>query len=761
MMKDEGKGNNIIKNLFRNLPIRYKLLGVYSSILAGVVLLAGLFIYSHVRNTIETHIDSELTNSTTTILNMVETSANTSIRNYLRAVAEKNKNIIQDIYKSQRAGLITQEEAQNRARRILYSQSIGQTGYIYCIDSNGDAVAHPNPNVAGQNHLHEEFIKEQIKRKNGYLEYEWKGPEDTGKRAKALYMSYFKPWDWIISVSSYREEFKKLVNVDDFRESVLALKFGSTGYSYVLDSMGNVIIHPKLDGNVYDVTDAKGWTFVRDICARKKGKIIYSWKNPDEEYFREKVVIFNYIKELDWIVASTSYMEEFYAPLKTAGNIVLASILGTLLLGLPFTFWVSDSITQPLRSLMKRFARGASGDLSVRMPIEYVDEIGQLSRYFNDFMERLERSSADLKAEISQHKQTEEALRESEKKYRSILESIEEGYFEVDLNGKFVFFNNSMARILACPQDELYGLNFGDFTHGKDLEKILKAYSNATSPGRASQPFDCELVRKDNTMCFVEASISLMIDKRGQPLGFRGVFRDVTERKNSEKESKRLEREILYIGERERQKIGQDLHDDLCPQLIGIEVLIKVLRRKLTGLRIKESHDAAKIETFIKDSIIKTRRLSRGLLPINLAAHGFDTSLAELANHIKDVFGVACHFKSDFTNSFNGGVNEATHIYYMVHEAVYNAVKHSHAHNIFITLKTNNGTVSVEVRDDGRGFDYQASFAGMGLRIMKYRAEKIGALLSIGKAVEGGTLVAIDYATNRFHSIPEDIRHNA
>jgi PAS domain S-box-containing protein len=752
-MKSEGEGTNTFKSLYRNLPLRHKMLLVYSSVLVVVLLLAGLFIYSHIRNTIQAHIESELTNSTNTLLNLVETSANTSIRNYLRAVAEKNKNIIQDIYKSQKAGLITEEAAKNQARRILYSQSIGQTGYIYCINSKGDAVAHPNPAVAGQNYLHEEFIIEQINRKDGYLEYEWQGPADAEKRSKALYMAYFEPWDWIISVSSYREEFKKLVNVYDFRESILGLKFGETGYSYVLDSKGNVIIHPKVEGNVYDVTDAKGWTFVRDICARKKGKIIYSWKNPDEEHFREKVVIFNYIKEFDWIVASTSYREEFYAPLVTVGNIILVSVFGVLILGLPFTFWIGDSITHPIQSLIKRFALGSSGDLTVRMPEKYNDEIGQLSMYFNTFMEKLEVSSADLRAEISQRRQTEEDLRESEQKYRNILGSIQEGYFEVDLKGKIIFFNNSMLNILGYSEDELYRLGIRDFSDKQNSEILLKSFSIASSPGHARRSFDCELTKKDGSGCFVEASVSLMNDKEARPIGFRCVLRDVTERKKSDAESRRLEQEILYISEKERQKIGQDLHDDLCPQLIGIEVLIKVLRRKLEGLRIAEADEAAKIETFIQDSINKTRRLSRGLQPVNFAAHGFDSSLAELTLHIKDVFGIACHFHSDISNPFENNVVEATHIYYMVHEAVYNAVKHAKADNIFITLTTNNGRISLNVRDDGKGIPDGAHFDGMGLRIMKYRAEKIGAILSFGKDADRGTLVSIDYVTNKIKYI--------
>lgn len=734
--------------IFRNLPIRFKLLLVYSPILVVAALLAGVVIYSQVRNTIEANIESELGNTTTTILNMVQTSANTSIKNYLRAVAEKNREIIEDIYKRHKDGLMTEEAAKNQARRILFSQTIGKTGYIYCVNSKGVAPVHPKPGVAGVSFLHHQFVKEQAKRKEGYLEYDWKNPEEAMKKPKALYMTYFEPWDWIISASSYREEFKDLVNVSDFRDSVLALQFGKTGYSYVLGSKGKVIIHPKLQGNVYNVTDAKGWTFVQDICAQKNGKIIYSWKNPGEKAYREKLVIFNYIQEYDWIVASTSYLEEFYAPLKTARNIILVTVLGTLLLGLAISFWFGASIIRPLRSLMNRFARGASGDLTVRMPIKSTDEIGQLAKYFNNFMEKLEAYNTDLQTEIRERKQTEEALRESEKKYRTILERMEEGCFEVDLNGKFVFFNDSMLRILGCSKDELDRMNIREFTDKQNLKKVLKTFDKVKRLRNASKASGWGLIKKDDSKCFVEASISLVADKKGRHIGFRGVVRDVTKRKEAEMESRRLEQEILDISERERQKIGRDLHDDLCPHLIGVEVLSEVLEQKLKRKYIAEADDVAKIKTLIQDSINKTRRLSRGLYPVNLTDHGFDSSLAELALYVKDIYGIACHFQCDISNPFQDDA-AATHIYYIAHEAVHNAVKHAKAKNIFITLSANHGGVTLKVRDDGQGIPEAVDFPGMGLQIMKYRAKKIGASLDIRQDVGGGTIIILELETDK------------
>jgi PAS domain S-box-containing protein len=734
---------------YRNLPIRLKLLLVYNSILVGAALLIGLVIYFQVRDTIEANIESELGNTTATIQNMVQTSANTSIKNYLRAVAEKNKEISEDFYERQLSGLMTEESAQDQVRRIMFSQIIGKTGYIYCANSKGVAIVHPNPAVDGQIFLNFQFVQEQITRKEGYLEYEWENPGENRKRSKALFMTYFEPWDWIISVSSYRDEFRDLVNVSDFRDSIMALKFGKTGYSYIIDSKGNVILHPVLQGNVYDVTDSRVWTTVRDICAQKRGKIIYSWKNPDEEAYREKLVIFNYIEELDWIVASTSYLEEIYAPLKTARNVVIVTIFGILLMGLPISLLISTSIIRPLRSLMHRFSQAASGNFTVRMPIHSADEIGNLSEYFNHFMEKLEVSSADLLAEVQERIQTEEALRESEKKYRTILECIKEGYFEVDLNGNFTFFNQSMLKILGYSEDELLRMNLREFTDKKNLKKVLKIFSQVTVSGDASNASGWELIKKDNSRCFSEISVSLITDKESQPIGFRGVLRDVTEHKNSEKESKRLEQEILNISERERQRIGRDLHDDLCPQLIGIEVLNEVLRKKLEKKGLPEADDAAKIGVFIQDSTNKTRRLSRGLYPVNLMGHGLDASLAELAGYIKDVFGVACHFRSDIPSRFQNNATAANHIYYIAHEAVHNAVKHSKAKNIFMILSADNGRDMLTIRDDGHGIAEAVDSRGMGLRLMNYRANKIGALLDIRKNGEGGTLVTLEFEMDK------------
>ncbi len=183
-------------------------------------------------------------------------------------------------------------------------------------------------------------------------------------------MTYFTPWDWwIISASSYRKEFYTLINVDDFRQSILSLRFGKTGDPFVMTSQGILIVHPKLQGtDILNSVDAGGRKFIREICLWKTGKIVCAWQNPDETAPREKLVIFDYMPELDWIVASSSYYDAFYAPLYTVRHFIWVTAAVTLTLVLVLPLWISASITHPLQKLMHHFQTAARGDLSVRCP---------------------------------------------------------------------------------------------------------------------------------------------------------------------------------------------------------------------------------------------------------------------------------------------------------------------------------------------------------------------------------------------------------
>ena len=137
--------------------------------------------------------------------------------------------------------------------------------------------------------------------------------------------------------------------------------------------------------------------------------------------------------------------------------------------------------------------------------------------------------------DITERKRAEGELRRSEEKYRTILENIEEGYYEVDLAGNFTFFNDSMCRILGYPKEELKGMNNRQYTDQENAKRLFRAFNEVYTTGEPGRGFDNELIRKDGTKRYVEASISLKKDSSGSPVGFRGIVRDITERKQFER----------------------------------------------------------------------------------------------------------------------------------------------------------------------------------------------------------------------------------
>ena len=150
--------------------------------------------------------------------------------------------------------------------------------------------------------------------------------------------------------------------------------------------------------------------------------------------------------------------------------------------------------------------------------------------------------------DITGHKRAEEALRHNEEKYRSMIETIQDGYFEVDLAGKYTFVNDVICRRLQYSREELIGSDNHKYQNEANAQKAYQAFWDAYTTGNPVQALEMEVIRKDGTTQIAEVSISLIRDAGGQPIGFRGISRDITERKQATQavlESEALQRHLM------------------------------------------------------------------------------------------------------------------------------------------------------------------------------------------------------------------------
>lgn len=228
----------------------------------------------------------------------------------------------------------------------------------------------------------------------------------------------------------------------------------------------------------------------------------------------------------------------------------------------------------------------------------------------------------------------------------------------------------------------------------------------------------------------------------------RDFFNTVTERIEkaielfiARDELRNLEREVIDISERERQKIGHELHDSLGQILTGVSFMLKTLKSQLNGSAPMVIDRVSEISDLIRDATQMCRQITRGLPLVTIQNNTLLLALDQLAISTRDIFNINCELES-YGPAEVGDDFVSSQLFRITQEAVNNAVKHSGARNIYITLKSSPG-IHLSVRDDGCGNDPFKKDLGMGLSIMKYRADLISGEFSAESNEDCGFTVTV------------------
>jgi signal transduction histidine kinase len=207
-------------------------------------------------------------------------------------------------------------------------------------------------------------------------------------------------------------------------------------------------------------------------------------------------------------------------------------------------------------------------------------------------------------------------------------------------------------------------------------------------------------------------------------------------------ERRQLELDIVSVSEHEQQRIGQDLHDGLCQHLAAIGCATRVLADELHSVNRPESRDASMIEEAIQQAMLEARNLARGIFPVHVDRIGLAAALVDLAQMMSRLTGTQINVENSDNISIDSP-EASMHLYRIAQEAVANAIRHSGASTITLSLLPVDDCVELRVEDNGSGITADAGeqSLGMGLRTMRYRAEVLGGVLKTIRLPSGGTLV--------------------
>ncbi len=453
-----SRNSSSLLQCFKQWTIGKKILASNLLLLIVPLLLIFAFLLHYTFNRITKTIEEGMTAAGTTIVDMIKLSVDTSLTNYLRAVAEKNLQLAESYHQKQLHGELSEAKAKEAVIALFKTQGIGSSGYIYVLNSDGVPQYHPRQELVGLPLLKMDqfnkawpFLAEQVKKKTGYLEYEWKNPDEKEMRPKALYMTYFKPWDWIISACSYREEFTGIVDFQAIEKLVQTFRYGKSGYAVITDEQGHILAHPHRNEAQNNPNASKIHQSITSGLSNNHNLIHYKWRNPDDTQERDKVMIFKRLPELGLVIAVTAFENEVYGGLLSLRTVVVLLTLAAALLAVGAAFLLSRGLARPLRQFAHQLQLPEQGGP------EYSGgcEITFLIDRFQLYLDYIHRTNDKLQGEIQFRKSAESFLQI----YKQIFDNATEGIVITDAGGKILAVNEAFTTITGYEAHEAIGQN--------------------------------------------------------------------------------------------------------------------------------------------------------------------------------------------------------------------------------------------------------------------------------------------------------------
>lgn len=313
--------------------------------------------------------------------------------------------------------------------------------------------------------------------------------------------------------------------------------------------------------------------------------------------------------------------------------------------------------------------------------------------------------------DVTESKIAENNLRNSEEKYRTILESIEEGYYEVDLSGNFTFFNDSLCRIIGYSREELNLMSYTDFMDDLNSDRVRKIFNKAYMKGYFPDTVDCEIIAKNGEKRVIGMSVTLLKKKNNKFVGFRGIIRDVTERKKAQEDLQKAYEELKSVDRMKSEFAAIATHEIGTP-LSVIRTNIEMIEAGMFGEVSSDQKERLKVMKKNTDYLVKLNREMMDISRIDtgkLKLRKEPTRIGELVRDAaKDMGSFAEGKELEMTINLPDESRvlncDGERIRQVVNNLVTNAIKFTPKHGkIGVGVENLQDSVMVKVFDNGIG----------------------------------------------------------
>ena len=353
--------------------------------------------------------------------------------------------------------------------------------------------------------------------------------------------------------------------------------------------------------------------------------------------------------------------------------------------------------------------------------------------------------------DITERRRAEEALRESEERYRELFENAKDAIYVHDLSGRYVSVNRATEALSGYRREEIIGRHFSNFVAPTHLKNARENLCRKLDDARETA-YEVDIVTRDRRRVPVEI-VSRLIYENGIPVGIQGTARDITERRRAQEAFRTFSQRLIEVQEAERQHIARELHDEIGQVLTAVRInLVSVQSSCQTDACRPQVDESIAI---VDEALSRVRELSLELRPSLLDDLGLASALRWYVDRYAQRTGIVAEVVNGFEGNGRLPRDLETVCFRIAQEALTNVARHAQAKHVYVELRHRSRKLLLTIRDDGVGFNAEqvmnnaSSDSALGLRGMRERAHAVRGVIEINSTLNAGTLVFASFPLNR------------